>query len=223
MKTVNKIICITGTAITAVSCEQTSGTELFTAVAILLMTSVMIWYFLHRRYNKEKEKVLQLEEMCESATKEKEALLQIINNSVVIDEPIRKLLESRVIILDELLVSLVFDKNNYSPEKASDLIESIALDKETYMNTLGLIFSIRHPKITEYFKKCNLNTWEIGYCSLYCMGYKGKEIGNIMCSSKYYKLNSSIRKKLGMGPKDTNIDIYLRNLMNTIEIKKTES
>lgn len=55
------------------------------------------------------------------------------------------------------------------------------------------------------------------YCSLYCMGYKGKEIGSILSSSRYYKINSSIRKKLGLSPNETNLDIYLRNLMASVK------
>ena len=33
----------------------------------------------------------------------------------------------------------------------------------------------------------------------------------------YYKINSVIRKKLGIGPTETNLDIYLRKLMSEID------
>ena len=46
---------------------------------------------------------------------------------------------------------------------------------------------------------------------------KGKDIGNILSSSRYYKINSAIRKKLGLGPTETNLDIYLKNLSSGIE------
>lgn len=47
--------------------------------------------------------------------------------------------------------------------------------------------------------------------------YKGKDIGNILSLSRYYKINSVIRKKLGIGPTETNLDIYLRKLMSEID------
>ena len=200
-----------------VSCTRTTGTDIISAV-ILVLLSCSITYLACRISEKKRLSAFNdLQQKYKSALEEKDKLTNVINQSALIDEPIRNLLSSRISILDELLVSLVFDKDSYSSEKATALIESIAADKETYMNTLGLIFSIKHPLVAEHFKKCGLNTWEIGYCSFYCIGYKGKEIGNLMGSSKYYKVNSSIRKKLGMGPKDTNIDIHLRKVMNDIE------
>ncbi len=198
--------------------KMKSGRAILIITFSLLSTAgLALFFLLRRKYRKQSMKTKKLEEMYNSAVAEKEMLSEMVSHCVMIDEPIRKLLESRVSVLDELIATLLFDKNNYSPAKAAGLIESIAMDKETYMNTLGLIFSIRHPEVAEHLKKCGLSIWEIGYCSLYCMGYKGKEIGNIMCASKYYKLNSSLRKKLGLGPKETNIDIYLRGLMGRIE------
>lgn len=94
------------------------------------------------------------------------------------------------------------------------MIESIALDQDAYLNSLGLTFSLRYPDLSDYLRSRQLSTWEIGYCSLYCMGYKGKDIGNILSSSRYYKINSAIRRKLGLDPKETNLDIYLRKLMS---------
>ena len=146
----------------------------------------------------------------------------MVKNSVLIDEPTRKVLENRLSVLDELLTVRLLDKDRYSPEKASEMIESIALDKDAYLNSLGLMFSVRHPAVVDRFRSLQLSTWEIGYCSLYCMGYKGKDIGNILSSSRYYKINSVIRKKFGIGPKDTNIDIYLRKLMSDIESEDSE-
>ena len=115
-------------------------------------------------------------------------------------------------ILDELLTMRRL--GNYSPQKALDKIESIALDQDAYLNSLGLSFSLRYPDLSDYLRSRQLSTWEIGYCSLYCMGYKGKDIGNILSSSRYYKINSAIRRKLGLDPKETNLDIYLRKLMS---------
>ncbi len=150
-----------------------------------------------------------------NVSKERDALENIRKNSVTIDEPTRNIIENRLVVLDELLTMRRL--GDYSPQKAHDMIESIALDQDAYLNSLGLMFSLRHPEFASYLRSRQFTTWEIGYSSLYCMGYKGKDIGNILSSGRYYKINSVIRKKLGIGPTETNLDIYLRKLMSEID------
>ena len=156
-----------------------------------------------------------LEELYRNVSMERDALSNIKKNSVTIDGATRNVIENRLVVLDELLTMRRL--GDYSPQKALEMIESIALDQDAYLNSLGLMFSMRHPEFAAYLRARQFTTWEIGYCSLYCMGYKGKDIGNILSSSRYYKINSEIRKKLGIGPTETNLDIYLRKKMAEVE------
>ena len=156
-----------------------------------------------------------LEELYRNVSMERDALSNIKKNSVTIDGATRSVIENRLVVLDELLTMRRL--GDYSPQKALEMIESIALDQDAYLNSLGLMFSLRHPEFAAYLRARQFTTWEIGYCSLYCMGYKGKDIGNILSSSRYYKINSEIRKKLGIGPTETNLDIYLRKKMAEVE------
>ena len=182
--------------------------------AILVIGVLIILHFL-RKILKQSRREAYLEELYRNVSQEKDALSSIRKNSVIIDEPVRNVIENRLAVLDELLTMRRL--GTYSPEKAMEMIESIAMDQDAYLNALGLMFSMRHPVFTDYLRTRQFSTWEIGYCSLYCMGYKGKDIGNILSSSKYYKINSAIRKKLGLGPTETNLDIYLRKLLSEIE------
>lgn len=183
-------------------------------VAILLAGIVVVAHF-RRKIWKQSRRAAYLEELYRNVSEEKNALTDIRKNSVLIDEPARNVIENRLAVLDELLTMRRL--GNYSPKRALEMIESIALDQEAYMNSLGLMFSLRHPALSDYLRSRQFSTWEIGYCSLYCMGYKGKDIGNILSSSRYYKINSVIRRKLGLGPTETNLDIYLRKLMTDME------
>ncbi len=192
----------------------------FIALALMTVTAVFFIFRFRRKFWRQSRRAEHLEELYRSASAEKDALSSIMKGAVLIDEPTRKVLENRLSVLDELLTVRLLDRERYSPEKASEMIESIALDRDAYLNSLGLMFSLRHPAVADRFRTLQLSTWEIGYCSLYCMGYKGKDVGNILSSSRYYKINSVIRKKLGIGPKDTNIDIYLRKMMSDIESGK---
>lgn len=192
-------------------------TVLIILLAVISLTGTFTIIRFRRKFWTQKKKVAHLKELYRTVKAERDALSDMVKHSISIDESTRKVLENRVFILDEIVTQRLMDKSGYTPEKASEMIEAIARDKDAYMNTLGLMFSIRHPEFTAYLKNHLLSTWEIGYCSLYCMGYKGKEIGNILSSSRYYKINSSIRRKLGLSPTETNIDIYVRKIMFEIE------
>lgn len=45
------------------------------------------------------------------------------------------------------------------------------------------------------------------------IGLKGKDIGSYIRKKRHYIYSSEIRKKLGLGEHDTNLGIYLRNLL----------
>lgn len=188
---------------------------LWYSLAAVLAVGILIVIQFRRKIWKQTRRAAYLEELYRNVSKEKDALADIRKNSVLIDEPVRNVLENRLAILDEVLTMRRL--GNSSPAKAMEMIESIALDQDAYLNSLGLMFSMRHPALSDYLRSRQFSTWEIGYCSLYFMGYKGKDIGNILSSSRYYKINSAIRKKLGLGPTETNLDIYLKNLSSGIE------
>lgn len=192
---------------------------LWYSLAAVLLAGILTVIHFRRKTWKQSRRAAYLEELYRNVTKEKNALASIQKNSVLIDEPVRNVIENRLAVLDELLTMRRL--GNYSPEKASEMIESIAMDQDAYLNSLGLMFSMRHPALSDYMRSRQFSTWEIGYCSLYFMGYKGKDIGNILSSSRYYKISSAIRKKLGLGPTETNLDIYLKNLSAEIESSGT--
>ena len=188
---------------------------LWYSIGAILLAGIVIVVHFRRKLWKQSRREAYLEELYRNLSKEKDALTNIRRNSVLIDEPARNVIENRLAVLDELLTTRRL--GTYSPDRALEMIESIALDQEAYMNSLGLMFSLRHPAMSDYLRSRQFSTWEIGYCSLYCMGYKGKDIGNILSSSRYYKINSAIRKKLGLAPTETNLDIYLKKLISEIE------
>ena len=194
--------------------EREKRLLLYSIAAILVVGAGVVLHF-RRKIWKQSRRADYLEELYRNVSKEKDALTAIRKNSVLIDEPSRNVIENRLAALDEILTMRRL--GNYSPKRALEMIESIALDQEAYMNSLGLMFSLRHPALSDYLRSRQFSTWEIGYCSLYSMGFKGKDIGNILGSSRYYKINSVIRKKLGLAPTETNLDIYLRKLIADIE------
>lgn len=60
----------------------------------------------------------------------------------------------------------------------------------------------------------DLTDTEINYVCLYALGLRGKEVGNFMQSRSHYNLSSQIRKKLGIDEHQTNLSIYVLNILN---------
>ena len=73
------------------------------------------------------------------------------------------------------------------------------------------------PMERVYFHSNNKTDWEIGYCCLFTLGLKGKEVGEFIQKKRHYIISSEIRKKLGLGEHDTNIGIWLRALLSETE------
>ncbi len=101
--------------------------------------------------------------------------------------------------------------------KKSKLIEEELLNyfndkKRFFKDNRNAIYPL-YPSFIERLEKTGLNDEEIEYCCLYVIGLSGKEISELMGTSSHYNLSSTIRKKLGLGPNDTNLSVYIRNLL----------
>ena len=71
----------------------------------------------------------------------------------------------------------------------------------------------RTSEYCDSLKEKGLTEWEIGYCCLYTLGLKGKDIGEYIQKKRHYIISHEIRHKLGLTEHDTNIGIYLRDLL----------
>ena len=79
------------------------------------------------------------------------------------------------------------------------------------------IFKENHPEFIAFLESKGLSDWETGYCCLYTLGLKGKDVGEYIQKKRHYIISSEIRKKLGLGEHDTNIGIWLRTLLAELE------
>ena len=78
------------------------------------------------------------------------------------------------------------------------------------METIGLLYAIYYPEFTTCLINKNLSITEIGFCSLLVLGFRTGELGEIINRSGFYNISSAIRKKIGLGPNDTNLSIWLK-------------
>lgn len=138
-------------------------------------------------------------------------LLQHKNLSMPISDAVKE----RIDILNGLLASKISDNAAYSrPYKT--WVNKITEDKEKFMDSTRLAFKASHPKFIQYLEEHNLTDSEINYACLYAIGLRGKEIGEYIQLKRHYHISSDIRKKLGMNEQETNLGIYIRQLMKKL-------
>lgn len=128
------------------------------------------------------------------------------------DEKAMAVIRQRLYVLDKVIASRISsdDKLYRSSEEEIDILMA---DREEFLRSTKIVFEENHPKFIAYLQDKGLTDWEIGYCCLYTLGLKGKDIGEYIQKKRHYIISHEIRKKLGLDEHDTNISIYLRNLL----------
>lgn len=125
-------------------------------------------------------------------------------------------IRQRLYVLDKVIASRISsdDKLYRSSEEEIDILMA---DREEFLRSTKIVFEENHPKFIAYLQDKGLTDWETGYCCLYTLGLKGKDIGEYIQKKRHYIISHEIRKKLGLDEHDTNISIYLRNLLLDLE------
>ncbi len=128
------------------------------------------------------------------------------------DDQAMAVIRERLSVLDKIIASRISsdDKLYRSSEEELDVMMA---DREEFLRSTKILFEENHPKFTAYLEDKGLTEWEIGYCCLYTLGLKGKDIGEYIQKKRHYIISHEIRQKLGLDEHDTNISIYLRELL----------
>ncbi|MGM9739895.1 MAG: hypothetical protein ACI3ZP_04755 [Candidatus Cryptobacteroides sp.] len=181
-------------------------------VIVLILSTVLVTSRI-RRINREKriteeklkENVDKYARMYEAALIEIDNLKDVLARDSL-DKSVREHLGRRLGLLNRFIASNMTP--NYSFGTAAEL-EQLMKDKSYFIESTRVSFLIENPDFIAYLKQKGLSDGEIGYCCLYAIGLKGKDISAYL-GKGHYKLSSSIRKKLGLSEHDTNLDIFLR-------------
>ena len=134
------------------------------------------------------------------------------------DDKAMELITQRLAVLDKVLASHISSDDRIY-RISEEEVENLISDRESFITSTRIIFKERHPEFISYLEKKGLTDWETGYCCLYTLGLKGKDVGEYIKKKRHYIISSNIRKKLGLGEHDTNIGIWLRELLSELENK----
>ena len=129
------------------------------------------------------------------------------------DDEAIALIRQRLTVLDKVLASHI-SSDDKAWKISEEEIENLISDRESFLISTKIVFKENHPKFISILEQKGLTDWEIGYCCLFTLGLKGKEVGEFIQKKRHYIISSEIRKKLGLCEHDTNIGIWLRALLS---------
>lgn len=192
---------------------------------VLLIIAVYIYY----RYRLSKTKALlkeqentrlQLEQenlqlKIEQLENESASLKEILEKQKDLDSPVAEAIKIRIEMLHALLANEITGNESLAKPYGA-WRDRLIHDRDTFMNTTRLAIKATHPRFMEYLEEQKLTESEINYVCLYAIGFRGKEVGSYLHTTRHYHINSEIRKKLGIDSHETNINIYIRQLMDKL-------
>ena len=132
------------------------------------------------------------------------------------DDEAMALIRQRLTVLDKVLASHI-SSDDKAWKISEEEIENLISDRESFLISTKIVFKENHPRFISILEQKGLTDWEIGYCCLFTLGLKGKEVGEFIQKKRHYIISSEIRKKLGLCEHDTNIGIWLRALLSQTE------
>ena len=132
------------------------------------------------------------------------------------DDEAMDLIRQRLTVLDKVLASHI-SSDDKAWKISEEEIENLISDRESFLISTKIVFKENHPKFISILEQKGLTDWEIGYCCLFTLGLKGKDVGEFIQKKRHYIISSEIRKKLGLCEHDTNIGIWLRALLSETE------
>ena len=158
----------------------------------------------------EKERYMQLYAQMEQ---ERDSLTELLEQNKGLDQAARDALLGRIALLNRFFMANITNNPDAS-RKVDKEIDALLKNKEEFMTSTRMAFAGSHPHFIKHLERCGLNEWEMGYCCLYALGLKGKEIGEYIQMKSHFNNSSDIRKKLGLPEHGTTLGTHIRQLLS---------
>ena len=129
------------------------------------------------------------------------------------DDEAMAIIRERMSVLDKFLASRLSSDCSFDKTAEAEL-DRLVSDQDDFLRSTMVLFRDSHPGFVAELKLHGLTDWEIGYCCLYVLGLKGKDVGNYLKKKRNYIISSDIRRKLGLTEHDTNLGIWLRSRLS---------
>ena len=188
------------------------------ACVIALIGSLLVIMIIRRRLqishakNRELEVEKQrYEQLYADAVAERDALTRMVEDSNVRKE-VKAVIKARLDVLNKVIISQITGTTSAN-KKAYEKLELLLADKESFIESTRLSIEGNNPEFITALKERGLTDEEINICCLYAIGLKGKDIKAYTNQSRHYHQSADIRHKLGLTESDTNLSIFLRDML----------
>ena len=184
---------------------------------ILLVTIAYILRFRLRQSRMERESLAaemsRYKENYSRLKQERDELSEMLSSNPPADRQCMRVLNDRLELLNRFFAAAI-SGNEETDRKASHELDRLVADRDMFLYTTRMTFAAAHPDFINFLESHGLSEWQVEYCCLYAIGLKGKEIGSYLNRKRHYTESSDIRAKLGLDEHDTNLGIYLRELLH---------
>lgn len=188
------------------------------ACVIALIGSILVILIIRRRLqisraeNKELEVERQkYEQLYADAVAERDALTKMVEDSSVKEEA-KSVIKTRLDVLNKVIISQITGTISAN-KKAYEELEALVANRDSFIESTRLTIEGNNPKFVTTLKQCGLTDEEINICCLYAIGLKGKDIKAYTSQPRHYHHSADIRHKLGLTESDTNLSIFLKEML----------
>ncbi len=201
--------------------KHLANRETVVYIAILLLIVVLLLFRTIYKKNKIQRRLVEQEMetyklLYLQMEQERDNLTELLSQNSDLPTNVQKSVAQRLELLNKFFTAYITN-NNEIDRKANMELEELLANKDTFMISTRLAFAGSHPNFIKYLEERDLTEWEINYCCLYALGLKGKEVGSYIKMRSHYNNSIEIRKKLGINEHDTNLGIYIRKLLKSLE------
>jgi tetratricopeptide (TPR) repeat protein len=177
-------------------------------VIMIIRRRLQISHAKNRELEVEKQKY---EQLYADAIAERDALTKMVEDSSVREEA-KAVIKARLDVLNKVIISQITGTTSAN-KKAYEELELLLADKETFIESTRLTIEGNNPEFITALKRRGLTDEEINICCLYAIGLKGKDIKAYTSQPRHYNQSADIRHKLGLTESDTNLSIFLRDML----------
>lgn len=188
------------------------------ACIVAVLALVIVVYIIRRRLqishakNRELEVEKQKYELLYAdAIAERDALTKMVEDSSVREEA-KAVIKARLDVLNKVIISQITGTTSAN-KKAYEELELLLADKETFIESTRLTIEGNNSEFITALKRRGLTDEEINICCLYAIGLKGKDIKAYTSQPRHYNQSADIRHKLGLTESDTNLSIFIRDML----------
>ena len=186
---------------------------LFIMTALLYALNIIrLRLQISRAKNRELEVEKQrYEQLYADAIAERDALTKMVEDSSVQEEA-KAVIKARLDVLNKVIISQITGTSSAN-KKAYEELELLLADKESFIESTRLTIEGNNPEFISALKQRGLSDEEINICCLYAIGLRGKDIKAYTSQPRHYNQSADIRRKLGLTESDTNLSIFLRDML----------